>query len=121
MSEITPTTISSLFFFYHSKKAIEMILGLPAVSSIVAGLTHPISSNHNTMKDYEVISPPDDTVSCMKFSPPSTYYKQTTTSSLLEVGITMSDAGRLASPDMSPYQNRCSQQQLQSLMLLGVM
>ena len=43
-----------------------MTLGLPAVSSTVPGLTHPISGNHNTMKGYEVISPPDDTVSCME-------------------------------------------------------
>jgi len=31
----------------------------------------PTSNDHNPMKDYEVIFPPDDTISCMEFSPPS--------------------------------------------------
>ncbi len=43
---------------------------LPGTSSNVAGTT-PMNSDHNPMKDYEVISPPDDTISCMAFSPPS--------------------------------------------------
>jgi len=44
---------------------------LPALSSTAgAGFTR-MSSNQSTMKDFEVVSPPDDTVSCMEFSLPS--------------------------------------------------
>jgi len=39
------------------------------MSSLVS--TAPLSSNHNPMKDFEVVHSPDDAVTCMAFSPPS--------------------------------------------------
>ena len=38
-------------------------------STSVFGTTGATSTNHNPMKDVEVTSPPDDSVSSMKFSP----------------------------------------------------
>jgi len=33
--------------------------------------SRPTASNHNPMKDFEVVQPPDDAVTCMEFSPAS--------------------------------------------------
>lgn len=39
--------------------------------SATSTATAPSAVNHNPMKDVEVSQPPDDTVQCLKFSPPS--------------------------------------------------
>jgi len=42
----------------------------PAATNQVSATT-AVATNHNPMKDVEVTHPPDDTVQCLKFSPPS--------------------------------------------------
>jgi mRNA export factor len=57
------------FFFLLAESAMFGTSGFGGGGTSFLGSNVTAPSNHNPMKSFEVVSPPDDSVSCLKFSP----------------------------------------------------